>query len=211
MKRIATGLALSLWFLPHAVAAKGTQETVPLYGRTLSFTLPADMQRANDRDNGTNRLIEYTPRGETVANWTRLVTIQAYRGLGTSPQSTGQIARQAFYPAACEVGLIYQDNGEKALGDGLKRTLVINGCASLPPGAYPKALAGAGEQDFILIFRDSDTIYTLNYAVRGKPFAGKAPPIALADAEKLIKDIFGDIRLEPRGERLSARRPAPNQ
>ncbi len=197
MKRIVTGLALSLLPLPHSAAAKGAVETVPLYTRTLSFTLPVDMVRANDKDNGTNRLIEYVPRGETVANWTRLVTIQAYRGLGTSPQPTAQIARQAFYPAACKVGLIYQDNGEKALAGKLRRSLIINGCASLPPGAYPKALAGAGEQDFFLIFRDSDTIYTLNYAVRGKPFAGKAPPIALATAETLLKDVFGEIRLEP--------------
>jgi hypothetical protein len=197
MKRIATGLALSLLTLPQAAAAKGRAETVPLYGRTLSFTLPADMVRANDKDNGTNRLIEYVPKGETVANWTRLVTIQAYRGLGAAPQPTADISRQAFYPAACTMGPIYQDNGEVVLKGGLKRSLVLNGCASLPPGAYPEALAGAGEQDFILIFRDSDTIYTLNYAVRGKPFAGKAPPIALATAEALLKDIFGTIRLEP--------------
>lgn len=197
MKRIVTGLALSLLALPYAASAKGTPESVPLYGRTLSFTLPADMVRANDQENGTNRLIEYVPKGETVSNWTRLVTIQAYRGLGTSPQPTAQIARQAFYPAACKVGLIYQDNGEKALAGGLKRSLVLNGCASLPAGAYPEALAGAGEQDFIVIFRDSDTIYTLNYAVRGKPFAGKAPPIPLATAETLLKTMLGEIRLEP--------------
>lgn len=199
MKRIIVGLALSLsaMMLPSGVAAKGTPEAVPLYGRTLTFTLPADMARANDKDNGTNRLIEYVPRGETLANWTRLVTIQAYRGHGTSPLPTAQIARQAFYPAACKVGPIYQDNGESSLAGGLKRTLILNGCASLPPGAYPKALAGAGEQDFILIFRDSDTIYTLNYAVRGKAFTEKSPPIALANGEALLKDIFGEIRLTP--------------
>ena len=196
MQPIITGVALVLMALPHAATAKST-ESVPLYGRTLSFTLPADMVRATDKDNGTNRLIEYVPKGETVANWTRLVTIQAYRGLGTSPQPTAQIARQAFYPAACKVGPIYQDNGEKELAGGLKRTLILNGCASLPPGAYPKALAGAGEQDFILIFRDSETIYTLNYAVRGKPFAGKAPPVPLATAEALLGNIFGDIGLQP--------------
>ncbi len=196
MQPIITGVALVLLALPHAATAKST-ESVPLYGRTLSFTLPADMVRATDKDNGTNRLIEYVPKGETVANWTRLVTIQAYRGLGTSPQPTAQIARQAFYPAACKVGPIYQDNGEKPLAGGLKRTLILNGCASLPPGAYPKALAGAGEQDFILIFRDSETIYTLNYAVRGKPFAGKAPPVPLATAEALLVNIFGDIGLQP--------------
>lgn len=197
MKPIITGLTLFLLTLPAGAYANGAPESVPLYDRTLSFTLSADMARATDKDNGTNRLIEYVPKGETVANWTRLVTIQAYRGLGTSPQPTAQIARQAFYPAACKVGLIYQDNGEKVLTGGLKRTLVLNGCASLPPGAYPKALAGAGEQDFILIFRDSDTIYTLNYAVRGKPFGGKPPPVPLATAEGLLKDIFGEIRLAP--------------
>ncbi|WP_428627451.1 hypothetical protein [Sphingopyxis sp.] len=197
MKPIATGLALFLLALPHGAIAQGAPESVPLYGRILTFTLPADMVRANDQDNGTNRLIEYTPRGETVANWTRLVTIQAYRGLGASPLPTAQIARQAFYPAACKVGPIYQDNGEKALAGGVMRSLILNGCASLPPGAYPEALAGAGEQDFILIFRDADTIYTLNYAVRGKTFAGKAPPVALGKAEALLKDVFGEIKLAP--------------
>ena len=179
-------------------AAGGTPTKVPLYTRTLEFSLPADMAVANDKDNGTNRLIEYVPRGETLANWTRLVTIQAYRGLGTSPQPTAAIARQAFYPAACRTGPLYQDSGERALGGGLRRSLVINGCASLPAGAYPKALPGAGEQDFILIFRDSDTIYTLNYAVRGKPFVGKAPPVPLDGGEALVARIFGAVKLTPK-------------
>lgn len=199
MTRFISLLALPLLALAAcgATAAEGTPTSVLLYQRTLGFTLPADMAVANDKDNGTNRLVEYVPRGETLANWTRLITIQAYRGLGTSPSSTAEIARQAFYPGACTVGLIYQDGGEKALGGGLTRTLVANGCASLPAGAYPEALAGAGEQDFILIFRDSDTIYTLNYAVRGKPFAGKKPPIDVAAGEALLKNIFGEVRLEP--------------
>lgn len=199
MKPIVLAIAFPLFAFAATgvLAADGKPTNVPLYGRTLTFTLPIGMTAANDQDNGTNRLIEYVPRGETLANWTRLMTIQAYRGLGTSPLPTAQIARQAFYPAACKVGAIYQDNGETALAGGVKRTLIINGCASLPPGAYPKALAGAGEQDFILIFRDADTIYTLNYAVRGKAFAGKAPPVALAAAETLLKDVFGEIGLEP--------------
>ncbi len=51
MKRIVTGLALSFFALPSVTAApiaahaKGTAETIPLYGRTLGFTLPADMVR----------------------------------------------------------------------------------------------------------------------------------------------------------------------
>lgn len=183
---------------PAAIAADGNAISVPLFGRVLGFTLPATMVLVNDKDNGTNLLKEYVPKGETLANWTQLVTIQAYRGLGGGPVATAQIARQAFYPAACKLGPLYQDGGERDIGGGLKRTLISTGCAALPVGAYPKALAGAGEQDFILIFRDRETVYTLNYAVRGKPFTGKAPPIALADAESLVAEIFGTVRLPPK-------------
>lgn len=180
---------------PAATAAEGTPTSITLYGRTLSFTLPAGMTLVYDKGDGTTVLKEYVPQGETFTNWTRMVTIQAYRGLGSDPASTAEIAQRAFYPAACKVGPIYRDNGERSVGDGLQRSLVVNGCASLPPGAYPEALAGAGEQDFILIFRDDETIYTLNYAVRGKPFAGKAPPIDIATAEAVIKNMFGEVRL----------------
>ncbi len=170
---------------------------VPLFKRTLVFTLPSDMEVANSRDNGTNILIEFVPKGENLGNWTRLVTVQAYRGLGKSPMTSAEIARQAFYPAACKEGPIYRDGGERILGSGLKRSVIANGCASLPAGAYPKAMKGAGEQDFILMFRDADTIYTLNYAVRGKPFAGKAPPVAVDQGEALLRQVFGEVSLLP--------------
>lgn len=196
-KRIifAAGVLTALLASPGNAREGAATTRVPLFNRTLSFTLPAGMAVVNNRNNGTNVLIEYVPKGETLATWTRLVTIQAYRGLGASPMSTAALARQAFYPAACKIGPIWRDGGERAVGGGLKRTLVANGCASLPAGAYPKALKGAGEQDFILIFRDAETVYTLNYAVRGAPFKGKAPPVAAERGEVLLSEVFGEVLL----------------
>lgn len=169
--------------------------SIPLFERTLSFRMPSGFVEAINHNNGTNILIEYVPQGETVANWTQMVTIQAYRGLGASPRSTADISRQAFYPAACKIGPIYHDGGEQMWASGVKRTVVANGCASLPAGAYPKALKGAGEQDFIYVFRDADTIYTLNYAVRGQAFAGKAPPVRATDGAAVLQKMFGDVGL----------------
>ncbi|HNW18257.1 MAG TPA: hypothetical protein PKK17_07050 [Sphingorhabdus lacus] len=180
-----------------AFAAPAGPARVPVFERTLVFNLPADMIRANDRNNGTNILIEYVPKGQTLANWTRLVTIQAYRGLGRSPMKSADIARQAFYPASCTTGPIYRDGGERILASGLKRSIIANGCASLPEGAYPKALRGAGEQNYIMMFRDADSIYTLNYAVRGAAFAGKAPPLSVEGGEAILRDIFGEVTLNP--------------
>ena len=168
---------------------------VQLFDRELAFNLPAGMVSANHRNNGTNVLVEYVPSGETLGNWTRLVTIQAYRGLGRSRAPSAEIARQAFYPAACRIGPIYHDGGERAVESGLKRSIIANGCASLPAGAYPRALKGAGEQDFILMFRDAETIYTLNYAVRSATFANKTPPLPVQAGEALLRRVFGDVTL----------------
>lgn len=198
--RLAGILAL-LAMLPSAEAraetAQATATQVELFARRLEFTLPPGFVRVTDRANGTNVLIEYVPAGQNVGNWTRMVTIQAYRGLGRSAVATAAIARQAFFPAACTVGPLYRDFGERAVGGGLKQTIVANGCASLPAGAYPKALKGAGEQDFIMIFRDEETVYTLNYAERGAPFAGKAPPRDPAKASEILAARFGPVRLVP--------------
>ena len=68
--------------------AQGAKTKVPLFGRTLSFQLPSGMVVANNKRNDTHVLIEYVPKGETLGNWTRLVTVQAYRGLGAAQETT---------------------------------------------------------------------------------------------------------------------------
>jgi hypothetical protein len=169
--------------------------STPLFGRILSFRLPAQMVLTTDKRNDTHVLMEYIPKGQTVANWTRMVTIQAYRGLGASTRTSADIAKSAFFPAACVKGPIYRNQGEKVMTKNLKRSIIVNGCASLPVGAYPKVMAGAGEQDFIMMFRDADTIYALNYAVRGAPFHGKSPPVDITTAEEILEREFGTVNL----------------
>ena len=179
----------------EASPAKAANTRVELFERELVFNLPPGFVRVTDKSNGTNVLIEYVPKGQTTADWTRMVTIQAYRGLGASPHPTSAIARQAFYPAACKIGPIYRDFGEQSRGGGVKQTIIANGCASLPAGAYPKALKGAGEQDFIMMFRDADTIYTLNYAERGSPFAGRTSPRDFTKSANILYEQFGEVIL----------------
>ncbi len=192
VKALAVGVVATL--VAGAAAAPG-ETSISLFGRTLTFQLPKDFVQVHNANNGTNVLIEYVPRGETVANWTRMVTVQAYRGLGASPRTSADIAQQAFAVPACRIGPIYHYIPEKNVSKALRRSIIVNGCASLPAGAYPKALAGAGEQDFIMMFRDAQTIYTLNYAVRGAPFAGKAPPVKLEEAETFLQQVFGNVGL----------------
>lgn len=80
--------------------------------------MPTGMTLTNNKRSDTNVLMEFVPKGETLANWTRLVTVQAYRGLGESPRSSADIARQEFYPEACNIGPIYRDGGERVVFAG---------------------------------------------------------------------------------------------
>jgi hypothetical protein len=198
-------------------------QNIRLFGRTLSFQLPAGIVLVSDQRNSTHVLMEFIPRNETLSTWTRMTTVQAYRGLGASPETSAVIARRAFYPEACTIGADYIDSGEIRVAHGLSRSVISVACASLPAvahpptmtgakrcafatrcapvEAYPLAMTGAGEQDFIFMYRDRDTIYTLNYAQRGVPFVNKPPPRHPADAAATLGLIFGDVTLCRSNER----------
>jgi hypothetical protein len=178
-----------------SVKAAHPKVRADLFGASLAFSLPPRMQLVTNKRNDTHLLMEFVPHGETLTTWTQMVTIQAYRGLGASPKSSAEIARAAFYPAACKLGPIYHNGGERTMPGGVKQSIIANGCAALPANAYPLAMKGAGEQDFIDMFRDDQTIYTLNYAVRGAPFAGKAAPLGVESAETVLRGVFGGVWL----------------
>ncbi len=161
----------------------------------MSFVLPQAMRMVIHRRNYTNMLMEFVPQGESLAMWTNMVTIKAYRGLGTSPEPSAAIARMTFYPATCRIGPIYRDSGERIFASGLKVSILSIGCALLPAGAYPMALKGAGEQDFIMMFRDAETVYSLNYAERGALFTSKTPPPDPASVEVILKQVLGTATL----------------
>lgn len=62
-----------------STAAPGRSSTVrapqprvhaELFGRTLSFSLPSQMQLATNKRDDTHLLMEFIPNGESLANWT---------------------------------------------------------------------------------------------------------------------------------------------
>lgn len=46
-----------------------------------------------------------------------------------------------------------------------------------------------------MMFRDGDTVYTLNYAERGAPFTSKTPRRYPAVAEVILKQMLGTVTL----------------
>jgi hypothetical protein len=175
-------------------STKPIREVLPLFGRTIAFDLPRPLVLSYQVQSPRQFLQESAPVGESSDTWTRLVTVNAFANASKTPLTSPAIADQLFRPRACSTGAIYENLGERDFAPGVRVTTLSIGCASLPAGAYPAALAGAGEQDFAWMFRDATNIYTLKLSVRGKPWPVGRPPIPPGSAEKQLA-VLGTVLL----------------
>jgi hypothetical protein len=166
---------------------------MPLFSRVFDFhTQEAFVVQPIQR---TERevLFEFLQKGETFDNWTRLVTVRAFRGLGASPLTTRDIATRLFDPKGCLKAGGVSVGPEEQVFDTLRRTIVVISCGRSPGNAYAGDKAGGGEQDFIYLFRDDAHLYTLQYAMRGSGF--DRPPIDPATAGSVLSEQFGPVLL----------------
>ena len=174
--------------------AKPLRRVMPLFDRVIAFDVPRNFVVSYQAQSPRHFIQELAPDGERTETWTKLVTVGSLRGAGAAPTTTAALADRLFNPRACTTGPIYRVLGERVFAPGVKVTTISLGCASLPRGAYPAALAGAGEQDFVWLFRDATNVYTLKYSIRGKPWPVGRPPIPVADAERQLA-VFGKVQL----------------
>lgn len=153
--------------------------TAPVFGRVVSFWLFDRFEPVYEAQNDRQFILEFVPQGETVDNWTRMITLSAYRGVGSSPLTTAQMQAQFFNTTnGCNRGSFSTVIASGKLADGADYNLSSNGCGATAGTGYQGAVSGRGEQFLALIVRDSENVYTLQYAERGTPFAAGAQPIA---------------------------------
>ena len=177
-----------------ASPAKPVAITVPLFGRVMSFDMMRNFVPAYQATGPNNFIFEFLPDGQSFDNWTQMVTITAARGLGADRRSDTELAAAALSsPQGCARGHFYRALAPRALGGGLSQLMVIKGCASTAANAYPGASPAIGEESVILVFRDRENVYSLQYATRAK-FVGGRPPISDAAAPAAVAP-FGTVRL----------------
>ncbi|HPU14492.1 MAG TPA: hypothetical protein PK808_00260 [Polymorphobacter sp.] len=135
-----------------------------VYSRTVSFALPRPMLPVYSAEVGGRFIMEYVPDGETVERWTRMVTVTGAVGAGAAHLTDAELADALFNRGQCE-GRVYADLGpveNPVLG---YRALLI-GC-----GVEGQA---ATERAAIAMFRDSETVWTVQFAQHGDGTSGFA-------------------------------------
>ncbi len=150
-----------------------------VYNRAISIDLPRKFVTAYRQRSPAGYIVEYLPDGETLANWTQMITITSNPGVGAAKAEDAAIAAYAFGRNNCP-GKLFRDLGPLKSTTSARARAVVIGCGAVGGGDYAGAVAGAGERAAIAFLRDDENIWTVQYAERNLPGQSRA----LFDVEK---------------------------
>lgn len=152
--------------------------SAPVFGREVRFRVFDTFEPAFEAKNERQMIVEFVPKGETVENWTRMITFSAFKGAGAAPVSTADMQQRFFNVSkGCEVANFSRVIASGRLPDGTEYNLSSNGCGSTAAGGYPGARSGRGEQFLALLLRDPENVAVLQYAERGEGFSAGQEPV----------------------------------
>lgn len=169
--------------------------SVPLYERVLTFDVLPGFLPAYENVNGDFYIMQFVPDGETVEDWTQMITITAQaQGVDPMIDHLTQATQMFDTLTGCENGLYTRALGERQVHPDVSAVIVNRGCAKLAPEIFKRGMS-LGEQKLALHFRDARDIYTLEYAAR-EPFKRGARPISDDEVIPLLAH-FGAVTLCP--------------
>lgn len=141
-----------------------------VYDRIISIDLPRPFVAAYKQAVPGAFIMEYVPDGETLANWTQMITISSQQGLGEAKVEDADLARFMFNRGTC-AGRLYQDVGPVPSGTSVRQRVVVIGCGQ----------GAGGERAAIAFLRDEQHVWTVQFAQR-IPADGKGKLFAPTEA-----------------------------
>lgn len=145
----------------------------PIFGRIISFALPRGFVIAWRQQVVGGYIAEYVPDGETLEDWTQMITVTARVGAGAARIDDDQVANVLYNKPICE-GWRYANLGAVTNPGAARRRNLVIGCDTTGGKEYSKALIGAGERAAIAFFRDDETVWSVQYAERSLPTRPRA-------------------------------------
>ncbi len=148
----AAALAAALSMLgTEAVMAAG------LTNENLLVPLPNDFQLGDTASHGPQSLTEYVPKGETVDNWSRMITVQILRNAGNRNGAAFAANLANSWRVSCPGG----DGAKAGAGteNGYPFTLWVFECPLNPATKKPETI-------FLKTIIGQDSLYDVQYAYR---------------------------------------------
>jgi hypothetical protein len=162
----------------------------PIFGQLVAFSLPSDFVVANEKADGSRYIREAVPTGETVDDWTQMITVTGAKELALNRNvTTIQVASTVAngFQKRCPKTFAATSFGHMDV-DGFRAFAVVAGCGSVDTGNGKNA-----ETALILAIKGGGDFYTLQWAERSA--ASDKPPAVEAPVWKERLERLGPIRL----------------
>lgn len=159
---LAAGLAVP-------AAAEGITSVARVYDRVVVFPLAPGFAGAFEDEQAGRYLLEFVPEGESVEDWSQMITLSGNSGLATDMPDPLQTASAiaAGFRDACPDSYQGSDEGAQEVAGAEAAHLVMFSCGDL---------GGYAERALILVAVSGADVFTLQWAERGPVEATTAQP-----------------------------------
>lgn len=176
-RRVLTPLLAALFAAPAFMASAAEPASrvavSPIYSQLLAHGMPSGFKVVFEKDSGPEYIREAVPEGQSVQQWTQMVTVTGAKGLAANPNATPRRfveVMAAGFQKACPDSFAAKMVQEGNLPTGQATFTAWLGCGAT--GAAPDPLRS--ESVLVTAIQGAADIYSVQWAMRGAPL--KAAP-----------------------------------
>ena len=173
-------------------AAPGSFTVIsPVFGQLVRYSIPARFVTAHENTQDNFYIREAVPKGETVSQWTQMITITGSQGMASVANFTPQKLAASIalgFRKACPESFAVKDLGETKFGEQ-EAYLAVAGC-----GRVDSSADGHSEMALIAAVKGASDAYTIQWAERTPHGAAAAPAIDEARWRERLRELM-PIRL----------------
>lgn len=136
----------------------------PIFSQLVSFSMPSNFIVAFENTNNGRYTREAVPKGETVQQWSEMITVTGAKGLAGSPSGLPEnfaLTIAAGFKRACPETFAAKAWGATRIGEH-DAFMAVVGCGRVGNGA-----AVHSETALIIAIKGATDVYTLQWAERG--------------------------------------------
>jgi hypothetical protein len=162
----------------------------PVFGQLVRFSIPASFVTAHENTQDNFYIREAVPKGETVNQWTQMITVTGSQGMAGAANFTPQKLAASIalgFKKACPESFAVKDLGETKFGEH-DAYLAVAGC-----GKVNSSADGHSEMALVAAVKGASDAYTIQWAERSAP-AAAAPLIDEAKWQARLRELM-PIRL----------------
>jgi hypothetical protein len=165
-------LAMSVALTAAQAGANPTITAVtPIFGQVMAVRYPSQFSMVNEETKGNYYLQESVKSGETVNQWSEMITLTGRQGAATLPQASPKgFVLNIFkdFQTACPATFSILELGSRSL-DGRESFAAIGSCGAVSTADEASKHTAHSETALIVGIKGTADIYTVQWAERGQP------------------------------------------